>query len=227
MAWTILWAILGVLCQGLVSWLGWTMNHETISANKRKLAHIGFIGMTVVGMFSIAMVTYRSGRMERAHFKMSYSQVYGNSLAPTWSNAPGIFPIGKPLDFNVTFQDVGGTATGVAHQGMLTLEPDMSMKSMRGAVDKFRKLLKADPLGPSEMTLVKGEQRFTTFAGDALSPTDFNNLAHGRRVVYIVGLFKFADDFGQHTHKICEIIEPPQISGTIILNSCSAWVGEK
>jgi len=222
-----LWAILGVLCQGLVSWLGWAMNHESISAGNRKWAHAGFIGLTMVGMLSIGIVTYRAGRTERAHFQMSadISAVVQGTI-DAWSQQADWLPVNAPIRSNVNFRDVGnGPGTNCSNIGHAYLEPDASLSSTRDAVSKFNEWLKLQP-PKGKGTLGKDEPKWNTYFGDILTPEDFMNVRFGRRRLYEVGTLWFDDDTGSHYQNFCYRLQPPQPRGMVIFSDCEEHTDE-
>ena len=68
---------------------------------------------------------------------------------------------------------------------------------------------------------------FGTAQGPILSPEDYNNLASGRRVVYLVAEFLFSDDAGSHYRHFCGSLEPPQGGGELIWGNCAHYNDEE
>lgn len=222
MGWTIFWAAVGGLCQGAVSWLGWAMNHDTISPTRRKWAHLGFVAFTVIGMFSIGIVTYRAGRSERAHFKtVPISNVYQRvPLVPF-----DFLPVGDPLSFNINYENVGsGPAVNAALSGRASLQVDASSASEDAAIADFQVRLKVSP--PSQILVAKGETGYFTAHGPSVSATDRDDVINSIKVIYVVGAISFSDDFGTHVQHICRHMEPPNVSSIETWAACSKWTDE-
>jgi hypothetical protein len=230
--WTIIWALLAFLSQVGLSWLGWTMNHETISPRKRKWAHIGFITLAIFGSFSVAVVTYRSTKTERAHFetypRLSTSWSKERPDSDLWSMAQEWLPVNSPAELNLYYVNVGsGPAANFTGLGRVYIEPDEALSSTRDAVDKFNQWFNRENPVLSMTTVPPNQLAYFTANGDIVTPDDLDNITHGRRVLYLVGILKFDDDLSSHIHNVCWLLRPPQVGGIIIPELCKEHTDEK
>ncbi len=156
-------------------------------------------GITVISIVISLFVAYRGNPTERAHFSIMDTTV---TTTPTWPI------VGRPLDLNFTYKNVGnGTAFDTLVESYTILKPDYSLSSQQQAVAEFEEQLKARPL-QTGWSQSKDEIRWSTAKGAILTPTDYANLRSGKNVVFIVGLIQFRDDFGKHRLRMCRYIQP-------------------
>ena len=94
-------------------------------------------------------------------------------------------------------------------EGRTVLKTDYSPYSEKESIEEFEKWLQARPIEEGS-SLPKDNRAWATAKGAILTPEDLNNLASGRRVVYVVGILRFRDDFGKHTLRICRYLQPPE-----------------
>ena len=231
--WIIALAVGAAITQLFNSWLGYHVSTlpNPLTPKQRLRYHIAFIGVGIIGVFLVGLAAYRSGQ-ERAHFRFTYEPTnHPLSYGPNddlWSSAAMVFPIGKPLSYNVNDDNVGnGPAINVRHYCRTYIEPDQTLTATRDAVSKFDSWVNLQPSGKTGETMSKGEFGFVTCAGDIVTPEDLDNLKFGRRMVYVVGLWKFDDDFGSHTHEVCTRLQPPDAGGAFILAGCEEHTAEK
>jgi len=211
---TIFWAIIGGLSQWAVSLLGWEMNHDTISPKSRIVARIGFVVCALLGTASIAIVTYRSGMTERAHFALDL-----NSKVQAVA--------GTPLSMKIFFKNVGtGPSVNTDSYSRSFIEDDESRRSADSAIAKFKEFEKSHDIG-TDIVPKDTPGYFMVAQGLVLSNTDFENIVTNIRVVYIVGRIKFKDDFGSHTQYICKALQRPVSATGADWGTCGEWDDEE
>ena len=220
MFWNVILAVLAAFNQLFVAWLGWK-----VSANpkllkdprKKKLCEIAFWVFGFIGIGLVAIITYRSGLTERVHVSHEIRETYG----------PNFIPIGEPLAFNIWMETVGnGTAHDIATFSRTFIGNDLSLYSENEVIEQFERWLLTAEVPAMGTTLTPGMKRATTADGAILSPEDHENLKSGRKVVYIMGLIQFRDDFGKRTQRVCQKLQPPETGGIVIFQSCSRYNDE-
>lgn len=142
-----------------------------------------------------------SNPVERVHFAITR---YEATYAP--------WPIvGEPLGFNIYYKNVGnGMAYDAKFQAMAVLESDSSQYSQQRAIAEFEKWLQTSPKMRS--SIPKDKELWNSALGAIMTPEDVNNLLKGRKVMYLVGTIEFRDDFGKHTQRICQLLQPPVVT---------------
>jgi hypothetical protein len=233
MFWNIAIAVVAALAQAISSWLGYRVSTALVplTIRQRRWHHLAFILCAAVGIVLVGISASHSVP-ERAHFAFSFEPtnhpISYSSSDNLWSMASSIFPVGQPLSYNVSFKNVGsGPSTNTGSYCRSYLEPDQSLSSNRDAVAKLDAWIKTQP-APSGNTIAKDQPgAFDTCKGDPLTPEDFSNIVFGRKVIYVVGVWKFEDDLGHHYHNICVSLQPPQPGGGLILAGCQEHTEEK
>jgi|SRR5271165_397845 len=206
MAWNIFWAALVVLSGSGSAWVGWEMTGESVSPRARKWTRFGFVAFALIGIVAVCILTYRSGRIERVHFRQTIATTYHPILT-----------VDKPLSFNAVVENVGnGSGYETRNIGISCLEYDMSTVSQDDCIAQLYKAIKSrHPFSEGGGTVQKGQQEFISMQGPILSPEDIANVELGRRVIHLVASTFWVDDFGKHTQSFCGMILPPNVTGAL------------
>ena len=207
MFWTIFWAFIGTLCACGVSYLAWEVAKGGMTPRKMLMARTGFISLSIVSSFSIAMLSYLSGRAERAHF----------SVAPSGQT---FLQPGQPIRIRVDLEDVGtGPSINSDTYSRTFIEDDNTKINSADAVERFKPFWAAHDVGANPIP--KGQKGvFMTAQGPVLGVDDVNNIMNNIKVVYVIGRIDFKDDFGKHTQNICKYLQRPVSSQTMIWGTC-------
>jgi hypothetical protein len=223
MFWNIVLAVLAGLSQAVNSWMGYKVTGKNLNPRQERLYDFIFVACGVVGIVAVGMIAYRSGKQERAHLAIRLWPTYEYNA----SADPSFLPIGQPLAMNVSYKNVGsGSAFNLATAAYALLEADESKPSQVRAITQFEEWNKTMPSLPSG-TLAKDVEHFFTARGQRVSPEDVANLVAGRRVVYIVGLIAFKDDYGDRVQPFCQFLQTPQVGGALIWGLCSNYNEER
>jgi hypothetical protein len=237
MIWDIVLAVAAGLCQFVTAWLGWRITMHPIRLNdpkqkrKRIFYEVLFSLTGVLGVMCTGVIAYRVPR-DRAHFNFNVGTVYKNARGETsWSSGTGerraeFLQIDAPLAFNVYRTNVGpGTSMNTVGHQYAFIEPDGSPTSESEALARFEKSKAMEP-NTNIGTVPKGNSGFVTAHGATLSPEDYDNLADGRRVAYVVGEVLYEDDSGKHSRHFCYSLETPQPGGFLIWALCRTFNDE-
>lgn len=233
MFWDIVIAVFAALMQGTAAFLGWYVTINPLIpgdpkyGRKKRIYTRLFVFVGLVGVFLVGFAAYRAPR-ERAHFAILPAPAYEQQgmLMPTWSNA-AFLQVNMPLAFNVVYGNLGsGTATNTAGRGHSFIEANGSDTSEADVLAEFERMRTTEPSKGMAM-LPKGMQQWITARGVTLSPEDKDNLISGRRVVYVVAEFLYADDSGKHTRHYCQYLQTPQAGGNLIWANCSHYNDEE
>jgi hypothetical protein len=215
MFWTIVWAFVGGLAQWAVSYLAWEVTKRKMTPRQLRWSRVSFIGIALIGSIAIAVVAYRSGRIERAHFSLDLNhKILAND--------------GEAISMDVGFEDVGsGPSINTDTFSRLILEDDESVHSAEEAVSKFAEYKKTrTDIGTD--TIPKGGKGYVMPArGPILSGPEIVNIFRGIKTVYLVGAIRFEDDFGWHLHEICKVLEKPVRADGATWGTCGRRDGEK
>jgi hypothetical protein len=178
------------------------------------MARTGFIALSIVSSACIAMLAYRSGRIEHAHFSLDLN-----------SKVQAIE--GQPLAMQVFFKNVGtGPSINTDTYSRLIPEEDESKHSSDDAIGRFKEYEKIRDIGTNNIP--KDEPgHFMVARGPILGHDDVTNLVSGVRTVYLVGTINFKDDFGSHTQFICKVLEKPVRPDMANWGTCGKWDDEK
>jgi hypothetical protein len=195
------------LIQALTAWLGFYVStRPQLLENKLKVLwyRIFFVALSAIGIVLVVIITHRASQVERVHFAIT-------KMKQTYTPWP---VVGEPLAFNIYYKNVGnGMAFDVVFEARAVLKPDYSSFSEQEAIAEFQKWLQERPL-KTGLSIPKDLEQWNTASGGILSPEDLNNLLKGRRVMYLVGIIQFRDDFGKHTQQICQFLQPPEVTGS-------------
>jgi len=200
---------------------------------RKKIIYEGlFISAGLMGVFFVGLAAYRAPR-ERAHLAFqpaaTYYEVVGQEFS--WVSSIGehratFLQVDMPLSFNLVYLNAGsGTAVNIIGRHHTFIEPNISPTSESDVLAQFKKLEASEPFKGS-FTLPKGASQFVSARGPILSPEDYGNLVHGRRVAYLIAEFAYKDDSGSHYRHFCQALQPPQPGGAIIWANCESYNDE-
>lgn len=204
---TIFLAVIAALMQALTTWLAFHVSASPDVLNdKRKMQRyrIAFVGLLLIGIVVAVISAYRGTKVERVHMAITEIRPI---TKPRWPI------IGEPLEVNIHFKNVGnGMAFNTVLAAYTVLKPDHSAYSEQQTIAEFEKWLQTQPM-ESGASLAKDNEMWDTSSGAILTPEDHNNLLTGRKVMYLVGVLQFRDDFGKHLQRICRFLQPPGPTG--------------
>jgi hypothetical protein len=221
MVWNVILAVIAASSQVVTGWMGYKVTGKSMSPQKQKIYDGLFMLVAAVGVFAVGAIAYRSGRMERVHFLSTVENTVTTNLAPPFNFLKPDYP----LDLNVHYVNVGnGAAINTARYGRSSIQMDTSNASVDAAVEQFESYFKSYNRGTSQVA--KGGDGFFTAEGPILTGPEFDDITNYRRMVFVVGIIKFTDDFGTHVQHICKMSQP--MHNTVeVWGSCYKWNDEE
>ena len=160
MFWTVTLVVAAAIVNSVITYMG--VKGVGPLSPKRKLF---FWGLNGLGIALVAIIAYRSGQLERAHFLVNAGMPPSDP-----SGVPMSFQVDGQLRVNYTVTNAGGYAKQQIGTAVASLESDISLASTRTAIEEFDAWLQTNPQAGEEPRAVeKGDVSWGTASSPCLN----------------------------------------------------------